>query len=90
MRACARARARHRWGCAGCGHRWDEVAAVGVEPIGLGRAEAARGAKAAGDVGEPVTVACPESEVAAAFTALAAAVAAQGPARVYRQELRLV
>ena len=43
-----------------------------------------------GDVGEPVMVTDPESEVAVAFTALAAAIAAQGPARVYRQELRLV
>ncbi len=43
-----------------------------------------------GDVGEPVVVASPDSEVAQAFAALAAAVAAQGPARVYRQELRLV
>jgi len=43
-----------------------------------------------GDIGEPVVVASPNSEVARAFVALAAAVAAQGPARVYRQELRLV
>lgn len=43
-----------------------------------------------GDVGEPVVVTSPDSEVAKAFVALAKAVAAQGPARVYRQELRLV
>jgi ATP-binding protein involved in chromosome partitioning len=43
-----------------------------------------------GDQGEPVVVAAPESEVAQAFVALAKAVAAQGPARVYRQELKLV
>jgi len=43
-----------------------------------------------GDVGEPVVVALPDSDVARAFVALAATVAAQGPARVYRQELRLV
>lgn len=46
--------------------------------------------RSGGDVGEPVIVAHPESEVAQAFVALAANVAAQGPARVYRQELRLV
>jgi ATP-binding protein involved in chromosome partitioning len=43
-----------------------------------------------GDTGEPVVVSAPDSEVAKAFTALAATVAAQGPARVYRQELKLV
>jgi len=43
-----------------------------------------------GDTGDPVVVASPDSEVAQAFVALAHAVAAQGPARVYRQELRLV
>jgi ATP-binding protein involved in chromosome partitioning len=43
-----------------------------------------------GDSGEPVVVTSPDSEVARAFTALAATVAAQGPARVYRQELKLV
>ncbi len=43
-----------------------------------------------GDSGEPVVVAHPDSEVAQAFVALATTVAAQGPARVYRQELRLV
>jgi ATP-binding protein involved in chromosome partitioning len=43
-----------------------------------------------GDHGLPVIVADPESEVAQAFRAIAATVAAQGPARVYRQELKLV
>jgi ATP-binding protein involved in chromosome partitioning len=43
-----------------------------------------------GDSGDPVVVANPESEAAKAFVALATNVAAQGPARVYRQELRLV
>jgi ATP-binding protein involved in chromosome partitioning len=43
-----------------------------------------------GDVGEPVVVASPDSEVAKAFVALAKVVVAQGPARVYRQELRLL
>ena len=43
-----------------------------------------------GDQGEPVVVAHPESESARAFVALANRVVAQGPARVYRQELRLM
>ncbi len=43
-----------------------------------------------GDVGQPIVVSHPESEVAQAFVALAAKVAAQGPARVYRQELKLM
>jgi ATP-binding protein involved in chromosome partitioning len=42
-----------------------------------------------GDIGTPVTVSDPSSEVAALFGELASRVAAQGPARVYRQELRL-
>jgi hypothetical protein len=37
-----------------------------------------------------VVVFDPDSEVAQAFRSLAATVAAQGPARVYRQELKLV
>jgi ATP-binding protein involved in chromosome partitioning len=40
-----------------------------------------------GDVGVPVTVAQPDSEVARVFDALAASVVELGPARVYRQEL---
>jgi len=43
-----------------------------------------------GDIGEPIVVSQPDSEVARAFTALAKTVAAQGPARVYRQELKLM
>jgi ATP-binding protein involved in chromosome partitioning len=43
-----------------------------------------------GDSGRPVIVSDPQSEVSQAFRALAATVAAQGPARVYRQELKLV
>ena len=46
--------------------------------------------RAGGDSGAPVVVTNPESEVARVFGALARTVAAQGPARVYRQELRLV
>ncbi|MHB1585322.1 MAG: Mrp/NBP35 family ATP-binding protein [Acidimicrobiales bacterium] len=42
-----------------------------------------------GDVGRPVVVAEPESEAAAAFSALADRLVALGPARVYRRELTL-
>jgi ATP-binding protein involved in chromosome partitioning len=42
-----------------------------------------------GDEGRPVVVTHPESEVAMAFGELAARLVAQGPARVYRQELKL-
>jgi ATP-binding protein involved in chromosome partitioning len=42
-----------------------------------------------GDVGEPIVVYDPESEVSLAFKALAATIVSQGPARVYRQELTL-
>jgi len=40
-----------------------------------------------GDEGVPVVVAEPDGEAAAVFAALAAAIAAMGPARVYRREL---
>jgi ATP-binding protein involved in chromosome partitioning len=56
----------------------------------LGQIPLATSLREGGDSGEPVVVASPDSEVARAFVALAKAVAAQGPARVYRQELRLV
>ena len=43
-----------------------------------------------GDSGAPIVVTHPESEAAQAFVALAKSVAAQGPARVYRQELNII
>ena len=43
-----------------------------------------------GDNGVPLVVSDPDSEAARAFTEVATRVAAQGPARVYRQELRLL
>ncbi len=43
-----------------------------------------------GDVGAPIVVTHPDSEAAQAFVALAKTIAAQGPARVYRQELQLM
>ena len=42
-----------------------------------------------GDTGRPVAVTEPTSEIGQAFAALASRIDAQGPARVYRQELRL-
>ena len=42
-----------------------------------------------GDTGTPVTVAAPQGDAATSFRSLAARIIAQGPARVYRQELRL-
>lgn len=42
-----------------------------------------------GDTGRPVAATEPTSEIGQAFAALAAKIDAQGPARVYRQELRL-
>ena len=45
--------------------------------------------RAGGDDGTPVTVADPTAEVSVLFAELAGRIDAQGPARVYRQELRL-
>lgn len=43
-----------------------------------------------GDLGRPISVTNRNKEVSAAFTAIATTIAAQGQARVYRQELKLV
>ena len=43
-----------------------------------------------GDCGQPIVVSQPQSEAALAFGELARRGAAQGPARVYRQELKLL
>jgi ATP-binding protein involved in chromosome partitioning len=42
-----------------------------------------------GDTGQPLVVSDPHAEASAVFTGLAAAVIAQGPSRVYRQELKI-
>ena len=42
-----------------------------------------------GDEGRPITVTDPQSEASQAFSLLAEKIIAQGPARVYRQELKL-
>jgi ATP-binding protein involved in chromosome partitioning len=46
--------------------------------------------RSGGDLGVPIVVSDPSSESARAFVELAARVAAQGPSRVYRQELKLM
>jgi ATP-binding protein involved in chromosome partitioning len=61
--------------------------ALGV-PL-LGQVPFVEAIREGGDEGAPVTVTAPDGPGATAFTALAARVAAQGPARVYRRELRL-
>jgi ATP-binding protein involved in chromosome partitioning len=53
----------------------------------LGQVPLVTALREGGDDGVPVVVASPDSEAAAAFTALAATIEAQGPARVYRREL---
>jgi ATP-binding protein involved in chromosome partitioning len=55
----------------------------------LGQLPFAIAIREGGDLGEPVTVTAPDGEAASTFGALAARIAQQGPARVYRQELRL-
>ena len=60
---------------------------LGIALLGQVPLEAAL--REGGDVGAPIVVTDPTSESARAFRALAKTVAAQGPARVYRQELRL-
>lgn len=55
----------------------------------LGQVPLVPALRAGGDTGLPITVSDPEGEAARAFTAIAERVVAQGPARVYRQELSL-
>ncbi len=64
------------------------AASLGVPLLGTIPLEPAL--REGGDVGAPVVVAAPDTEAARAFGELATRIAAQGPARVYRQELRLV
>ena len=56
----------------------------------LGQIPFAAALREGGDDGNPITVVAPESEAAQAFFSLAEKIAAQGPARVYRQELSLL
>ena len=79
------------------GHRYEIFGSGGGESLArdlgvalLGQIPLETPLREGGDQGRPVVVSHPESEAARAFAELAARVAAQGPARVYRQELRLL
>ncbi len=78
------------------GKRYEIFGAGGGEQLAndlgialLGRVPLEAALREGGDTGRPIVVSDPDSEAARAFVALAQSVAAQGPARVYRQELRL-
>ena len=79
------------------GHRYEIFGAGGgarlARELGiplLGQIPLEIGLREGGDKGEPVIVSDPDCDVSQAFRALARTVAAQGAARVYRQELKLV
>ena len=55
----------------------------------LGQVPLVSALREGGDDGKPIMVEAPDSEAARAFAAIAERVIAQGPARVYRQELKL-
>jgi ATP-binding protein involved in chromosome partitioning len=85
------------WFCADDGTRYEIFGAGGgaqlAQELGIGllaQIPLEMKLREGGDSGQPVVVSDPDSEVAQAFRALALTVAAQGPARVYRQELKLV
>jgi len=66
----------------------DELATQLGVPM-LGQVPFAPALRVGGDEGSPITVSDPSSEPSVAFAQLAERIIAQGPARVYRQELRL-
>ncbi len=66
-----------------------EALAKDLEVPLLGQVPLVPALREGGDVGLPVTVSDPGGEAAAAFDALADAVAKLGPARVYRSELKV-
>ena len=85
------------WFTAGDGQRYDIFGSGGGEALAselgvplLGQIPLEIALRSGGDEGAPVTVTHPDSEAAQAFRALAATVSAQGPSRVYRQELKLL
>jgi ATP-binding protein involved in chromosome partitioning len=55
----------------------------------LGKVPLVPALREGGDVGRPITISDPDGEPAQAFAAIAKAVAAQGPARVYKRELQV-
>jgi ATP-binding protein involved in chromosome partitioning len=78
------------------GKRYDIFGAGGgaelAERLGvplLGQVPLVPALREGGDVGVPITVAEPDSEAAAAFTSVADAIAALGPKRIYRSDLKI-
>jgi ATP-binding protein involved in chromosome partitioning len=55
----------------------------------LGQVPLSAALRAGGDEGRPIAATDPESETARAFAAIAAALAAKGPARIFRPELTI-
>jgi ATP-binding protein involved in chromosome partitioning len=55
----------------------------------LGQVPLVTALREGGDEGRPITITDPMSEASQAFAELATKIVAQGPARVYRQELKL-
>lgn len=79
------------------GRRYDIFGSGGGESLArdlgislLGQIPLETALREGGDCGEPIVVSQPQSESAVAFGELAVRVASQGPARVYRQELKLL
>ena len=66
----------------------DELAGQLGVPM-LGQVPLVAALREGGDNGDPITVSDPDSTASVAFDELAAKIIAQGPARVYRQELRI-
>ncbi len=78
----------HRYEIFGAGGGLSLATELGV-PL-LGQVPLVPALREGGDIGRPIVAEQPDSDAARAFRELAARVVEQGPARVYRQELRLV
>ena len=78
------------------GRRYELFGAGGGEQLAgqlgvplLGQVPLVPALREGGDAGEPITVSDPASPASMAFAAVAEKIIAQGPARVYRQELKI-
>ena len=78
------------------GQRYELFGAGGGEQLAgqlgvplLGQVPLVPALREGGDAGEPITVSDPASPASTAFAAVAEKIIAQGPARVYRQELKI-